>query len=141
MRNPIRMGVIVVLSLMSLKTHAQQVLAAGVEDAKACEFALRPLLADLQSLHYPHDWRIIVACNRPTWARLQGKFDAGLTRTAFTNVRGRITVLNGEIYCETLPLTGTIHRNPKLVLKHELGHILCRCESEQEADRWIEMHD
>ncbi len=141
MRNPIRLGVIVVLSLMSLKTHAQQVFAAGVKDVEACEFALRPLLADLQSIRYPHDWRIIVACNGPTWARLQGKFDAGLTRTAFTNVKWRITILNGEIYCEPLPLTGTRHRNPRLVLKHELGHVLCKCESEQEADRWIEIHD
>ena len=141
MRNPIRLVVIVLLSLMSLNANAQQIFVAGVKKTTACEFALRPLLADLQSLNYPRDWWIVIACNRPVWQQLQRKADAGLTKTAFTNVKGRITVVNGEIYRESLPLRGTMHRNPKLVLKHELGHILCECEPEQEADRWIEMRD
>lgn len=139
MRNPIRLGVIVLLSLMPLKTRAQQVFVAGVKKTTACEFALRPLLADLQSLNYPHDWWIVIACNRPVWEQLQRKADAGLTKTAFTNVRGRVTVVNGEIYRELAK--GTIHPNPKLVLKHELGHILCKCEREEEADRWMGMRD
>ena len=108
---------------------------AGVERAANCGFATRPLIADLNELRYPKEWTVLVACNVLVWEQLQRNADAFETETAFTNLRGRITVLNGEIYREILPLRGTSHRTPRLVLRHELGHIICGCGDEARADR------
>jgi len=55
--------------------------------------------------------------------------------TAFTNLKGRLTVLNGMIYLQPVPLRGTNQRTPKSVLQHELGHILCKCSDEAKADK------
>jgi hypothetical protein len=134
-RNPIRLSGILLLSALSIASHAQRVYVTGVKRAADCEFATRPLIADLQELRYPKEWNILVACNSPVWERLQRKADAFETKTAFTNLQGHITVLNGEIYRQMLPLRGTDHRTPRLVLKHELGHIICGCDGEARADR------
>ena len=135
MRNPIRLSGILLLSALSIASHAQRVYVTGVKRVTNCEFATRPLIADLQELRYPKEWNILVACNRLVWERLQRNADAFETKTAFTNLQGRLTVLNGEIYQEMPPLRGTDHRTPRLVLKHELGHIICGCDDEERADR------
>jgi len=134
-RNPIRLSAILLLFAAPLASHAQHIFVAGVKQVTGCEFATRPLLADLQQLHYPSGWTIVVACNRLVWEQLRRNADAMETNTAFTNVAGHFTVLNGEIYREMLPLRGTEQRTPGLVLKHELGHIVCSCDEEAVASR------
>ena len=90
-------------------------------------------MRDLQIVPYPVDWTIIVACNQVAWKQVQQKADALQTNTAFTNLRDRITVINGDIYLAVLPLPGA-HRNPKIILQHEAGHIICNCDNEDMAD-------
>ena len=133
MRNPIRLLGILLLSLQTVAAHAQKIFVAGVKRAVDCEFATKPLIADLQAVRYPHDWTIIVACNDIVWQRLQRKADAQRTNTAFTYTQHGITVLNGLMYLE-MPY-GTDHPAPRRVLKHELGHIICGCGDEARADR------
>ena len=135
MRNPFRPWVIVLLSWLTVATHAQKLFVAGVKRAADCEFATKPLIADLQAVRYPHDWIIVVACNDIVWQRLQRKADAQGTDTAFTYLEHGITVLNGLMYLEMPPLRGSVHASPRLVLKHEYGHILCKCRDEIMADR------
>jgi hypothetical protein len=134
-RNPIRLSGILLLSVLSIASQAQRVYVIGVKRVADCEFATRPLIADLRELRYPKDWNIWLACSSLVWERLQRNGDAFETNTAFTNLQGHITVLNGEIYREMMPLRGTSHRTPRLVLKHELGHIICGCDDEERADR------
>ena len=136
MRNPVRLACIVLPFVLTLSTHAQRILVAGTHRVASCDFATRPLIRDLAGLTFPGDWTIVVACNKVAWQNLRQKADALQTATAFTNLDHRITVINGEIYRETLPLSGTEHETPRLVLKHEAGHILCRCQDESTADRY-----
>jgi len=125
--------------LLSVATpaRAQKIFVAGVKQAADCSFATKPLIRDLQTVRYPRDWTIVVACNKAVWQQLQRKADAQGTDTGFTNVEHRITVLNGLMYLASLPLRGA-HNTPQLVLKHEYGHILCKCGDEMMADRAAE---
>lgn len=135
MRNPLRLFTILLLSISPLSIEAQQILVLGVKQPASCRFATRPLIADLETTPYPKDWTIVVACTRLAWEQLQRKADAMQTNTGFTNLQKRITAINGEIYRETLPLREAARRSPGLVLQHELGHILCQCNRESDADR------
>lgn len=134
MRSPIRLLGILLLCLLPLASQGQRILVAGAKKVASCEFATRPLMHDLRTMRYPLDWTIVVACNRVAWAELQQKADALQTNTAFTNLDTHITVINGEIYRATTPLLG-MHRTPELVLRHEVGHILCGCDGEEAADQ------
>jgi hypothetical protein len=134
-RNPLRLLAILLLSLFPLSSPAQQVLVIGVKTPDRCRFATAPLMADLATVHYPKDWTIVVACTPAVWDQLQRKADARQTNTGFTNLDNHITAINGEIYRAVLPLRDTAHGVPRLVLRHEQGHILCHCTREEEADR------
>ena len=83
----------------------------------------------------------VVACNPTAWEELQRNADASGTSTAFTNVRGHITILNGTIYLQSLPLRGTTHRTPRMVLEHEYGHLVFQCGDEGKADRAVGLSD
>ena len=126
--------VFAILALFVTSTNAQTIFAAGSRSLSDCGYAVRPLLADLNAIRFPSDWTIVVACTPAVWNYLQIKADARRTRTAFTNLDSRITVVNGAIYLEQPPLHGTAHRTPRTVLQHERGHILCRCGDEGKAD-------
>ncbi len=136
MRNPIRLSCILLLSILPTVGQAQQrILLVGVKQAKECEFATRPLQADLRQINFPPNWTFVVACNPIAWQALQRMADAAQTNTAFTNLHGNVTVLNGGMYRATLPLRGTLHLTPIAVLEHEFGHIVCACQDELKADR------
>lgn len=126
--------VILALTLPLGSAFAQKIQVAGVKKAMDCELVTRPLLADLPAVGFPEDWTIIVACNQEVWRLLQRRANATLTNTAFTQVENRITVINGMMYMETLPLKGSTHATPLAVLKHEHGHILCNCNDERKAN-------
>lgn len=133
--NPFRLRCILLLSVvLSSTVHGQKIFVVGVSRPDTCAFATRPLIQDLNGVGFPKDWTIVVACNPTAWEELQRKADAFGTSTAFTNVRGNITILNGTIYLQSLPLSGTTHRTPRMVLKHEYGHLVCQCRDEGKAD-------
>jgi hypothetical protein len=115
--------------------QSQRILVVGVKQVADCQFATRPLQADLRQINFPRNWTFVVACNPIAWDNLQTKADAFETHTAFTNLHRRMTVLNGWMYREALPLPGTAHSTPSMVLRHELGHIVCACPDEVQADR------
>ena len=133
MRHPIRLSGIVLLSVLPVSTSAQHILVVGVKEVSRCEFATDPLIRDLQTVPYPANWTIVVVCDQVAWEQTRRKADALQTNTAFTNLRNRITVINGDIYRAVLPLQGT-HRNPRTILQHEAGHIICNCDNENTAD-------
>ena len=135
MRNPYRLSCILLFFMLPVAAPAQKILVAGVKKVAACEFAVRPLQADLRTTHFPKDWTFVLACTQTAWEKLQRLADAFQTNTGFTNVPGRITVINARIYLEMPPLSGTTHPTPKLVLQHERGHIVCGCNDEWKADR------
>jgi len=115
--------------------QAQKIVVLGVSAADMCAFATKPLIEDLKGIDFPKDWTIAVACTPAIWERLQRQRDDFNTVTAFTNLKGHLTVLNGRIYLEPVPLRGTWHWTPRRVLRHELGHILCNCDDEAKADK------
>lgn len=136
MKNPFRLGSILLVSIaLSGMLQAQKIVVLGVPTAEMCTVATKPLLEDLKGIDFPKDWTIAVACTPAIWERLQRKRDDFNTVTAFTNLKGRLTVLNGTIYLEAGPLRGTSHWTPRSVLQHELGHILCNCSDEAKADK------
>ena len=135
MRNPIRLVCILLLSMLPSSMQAQRILVVGVRQRTECEFATRPLQADLRKVSFPKDWTLLVACNSVAWQNLRRRADALQTNTAFTNMAGHLTVLNGAIYRDMPPLRGTAFLTPSGVLKHELGHIVCACNDEFQADR------
>jgi hypothetical protein len=120
---------------LTVCAHTQRIVVAGVKHPADCQFATAPLIKDLRGIGFPRDWTIVIACNRIMWEKLQRNGDAFGTTTAYTNLVGRITVVNAKIYRESLPLRGTVHSTPKLVLEHEHGHLLCQCNDEGQADR------
>lgn len=137
MQNLFRLKCILSLLALTVCVRAQRVLVAGVKHPADCEFATVKLIKDLHAIGFPQDWTIVVACNPISWEELQRKGDAFSTHTAYTNLVGRITVVNAEIYRVPLPLRGSTHSTPKLVLQHEHGHVVCHCSDEAQADRAV----
>lgn len=140
MKNPYRLSCILLLSMLPVAAPAQKILVAGVKQVASCEFAVRALQADLRTMDFPKDWTFVIACTQIAWEKLQRKADTLQTNTGFTNVQGRITVINARIYFEMPPLSGTTHPTPQLVLQHERGHIVCGCNDEWKADRAAGLH-
>jgi hypothetical protein len=82
---------------------------------------------------YPRDWTVVIACSDSDWHYLQGEADAFGTRDAFTNIKGKTTVIRGELF-----LNPPIGRPAPLVLLHELGHITCQCGNEDTAENFAQ---
>jgi hypothetical protein len=115
------------------RAHAASVFATS----KSC--AGVPLAVQTISqlpIAYPKDWTVVVACSDSDWQYLQRKADAMSTKHAFTNVRGKTTVIRGELFLN--PLIG---RSVRLMLLHELGHIACQCWNEDTAEHFARTAD
>ena len=84
---------------------------------------------------YPKDWTIVIACSDAEWNFLQRKADAFDTHHAFTNFKGKMTVVRGDIF-----LNPEMGRSPAFILLHELGHIDCACNDENRADKFADQH-
>ena len=93
--------------------------------SRNCGPGLAEASQTISEVPFPEDWRVVLACDAPTWDYLRRKADALETRTAFTNLRGRITVVNWELFARP-----NVVRPAKRVLWHELGHIRCGCRDE-----------
>ena len=97
---------------------------------RACA-PLEPALDEIAAVPFPSGWTLVVACHETEWQMLQTKADAQASKHAFTNLAGRITVLNGAIF-----LQGVVSRPAHRILLHEIGHIQCNCGDENKAERW-----
>ncbi len=119
----------VVLATMSLLGSATATVKVLATD-KTCP-VIRSAVQEVANVPFPDGWTVVVACNYVIWEMLQQKGDALGTNTAFTNVTGQITVVNGRMF-----LKNTVGRPPHRVLLHEIGHIRCNCGDETWAEGW-----
>lgn len=118
-----------IVLLLSLCPHAAATLRVLATN-KTCP-AVKLLLEEISQVPFPEDWTIVLACTRLDWEKLQRTGDAQAARRAFSNLEGKITVLNGAIFYHA-NVGRPVHR----VLLHEAGHIHCRCSDEDQAERW-----
>jgi len=118
-----------IVLVLSLCAHAAAAVNIWATD-KACP-VIKPAAVEIARVPFPAGWTVLVACNEVQWVRLQRKADAQGTQYAFTNVKGRITVVRGAIF-----LRGVEGRTAHRVLLHEIGHIRCDCDDETKAESW-----
>lgn len=118
-----------ILLLLAFCGHAAAALRVLATN-KTCP-AVNLLLAEISQVPFPDDWTIVLACNRLDWEKLQRTGDAQAAQRAFSNLQGKITVINGAIFYNE-NAGRPVHR----VLLHEAGHIHCRCGNEDQAERW-----
>jgi hypothetical protein len=117
-----------ILASLFVAGHASAVSVATTRKAcSALPIAVRVINA--LPTAYPKDWTIVVACSEMDWQYLQCKGDAHDTNHAFTNLKGKITVVRGDMF-----LNPEMGRPPRMVLLHELGHITCNCGDEGKAE-------
>ncbi|MGH9546060.1 MAG: hypothetical protein ACRD23_12700 [Terriglobales bacterium] len=128
---------IVVLCFASFPMHgrAATVIAAGTNAVKACGFAVNPTAEIVSRLPYPADWKVVVVCNENMWDTLmrQSKVEF-ISDYAFTFQSNHVTFIRARVFLEPMRHT------PERVLKHELGHIMCKCDDEDRAWAWAEKH-
>jgi hypothetical protein len=124
-----------VLAPCSVAHASVKVVTVGVKTPTECP-ALRPLIADLEDVQFPDGWTVYVACTARAWddagRQLQTR---GRTNAAMTSQAGHFTVINGAVYSPSFDWAGTRQRTGMEVLRHERGHILCRCNNEDRADK------
>jgi hypothetical protein len=101
--------------------------------------ALQPLLADLNTIQFPSDWTVYVACDVSTWQNILMRSDQlGKTNAALTDRARKFTIINGMMYAPMFAFQRYTQKTPQRVLKHELGHITCDSASEEMADRYAD---
>jgi hypothetical protein len=114
-----------------LRLHAVNVIAAGTKTVEACAFAVNPAAEIVRHLPYPEDWKVVVVCNEIVWDTLmKQKSVEYLTDYAFTFQPNHVTFIRAKVFAERMRYT------PEQVLRHELGHIMCKCDDEERAWNW-----
>lgn len=105
----------------------------GVRKQAECQRALDSLSHELSTFHrsYPQEWTIDVMCTDITWNELCQIADQKKTSTAFTVLSKKQTFVRGDIFNHTR----SAYRQ---TIAHELGHILCKCSSEEIADSFAD---
>ena len=115
-----------------IRAHAVNVVATG----KSCaELPVAVQTINRLPTAYPRDWTVVIVCSDSDWHYLQRKADALGTKDAFTNIKGKTTVIRGKLF-----LNPPISRPARLVLLHELGHITCQCGNEDRAENFAQKH-
>jgi hypothetical protein len=56
-----------VVLLFITHASAQKVLLMGVKHPDQCKKITEPLIADLNAVPFPQDWKIVVACTQTMW--------------------------------------------------------------------------
>lgn len=133
MRNPNRLLPILagVLLQTALRLYAATVIAAGTKTVEACAFAVNPAAEIVSQLPYPDEWKVVVVCNEIVWDMLMKQKNVEyLTDYAFTFQPNRVTFIRARVFVERMRYT------PEQVLRHELGHIMCKCDDEDRAWNW-----
>lgn len=124
----------VILLVVSVSAHAVGLVKVWTTD-KACP-AMKPALSEIAHVPFPMEWIVVVACNDVRWEALQRKADALATWGAFTNVKGKITVVRGTIFLQSMG-----SRSVRRILLHEVGHIRCNCGDEGKAEAWAAWYE
>ena len=99
--------------------------------SRNCAPGLSEAAQTIARIAFPENWRVVLVCDPPTWDYLRRKADALATQGAFTNLKGRITVVNWEVFARP-----KVARPPKRVLLHELAHIICKCGDDGWAEKY-----
>ena len=102
----------------------------------SCTPDLTGAIKTVSAIDFPTNWRVVLVCDQQTWDYLRLRADATATRTAFTNLKGGITVVNWQIFARP-----SIGRSAERVLLHELGHIICKCGEHSRAESYAEMYE
>src|SRR5262245_17687345 len=128
---------VLILSFLVPTARTATIYAAGMNHTKECEFALKPLQEILVSVPaFPQDWRIIVACTDTKWQDILTHYDAvGISNYAITIQKRHVTVIRGRVF-QDLCITS----RQRFIVLHELGHILQKTDSEDEADKFANEH-
>lgn len=126
-----------ILAFLMPTASAVTIYTAGAKDNKQCEFALQPLQEILASAPaYPRDWRIIVACTDTKWQDILTHYDAvGISNYAITIRQLHVTVIRGRIFQDLC-----ISSRQRFVVLHELGHVILKTDSEDNADKYANDH-
>jgi hypothetical protein len=107
--------------------HGAHIVSLGGRADGACLTAMQSLETELKLIVFPDDWTIGVTCNSVTWEAARHRAGNPPTKTAFTGLKPKLTVINAAVFQELEP----VYRR---TLAHELGHIRCSCASEGRAE-------
>jgi hypothetical protein len=118
------------IPLLFVGSHANAIKLLTTNEACPPQPAAYEVIRSLP-VAYPKDWTIVVTCTESEWQYVRRKADAMQTNNAFTNLEHRITIIHGQIFLDPPQF-----RPAQLILLHELGHITCRCDSEDKAEDW-----
>jgi hypothetical protein len=108
-------------------SRGAHIVSLGGKADGACLKALQTLSSELKVIRFPDDWTIAATCNSVTWEAARHRAGNPPTKTAFTGLKPKITVINAAVFQELEP----VYRR---TLAHELGHIRCNCSSEGIAE-------
>ncbi len=88
---------------------------------------LQSVIAGLPPSAQKHRW--VVVCSLDPWNYALHKAGAwGRTNTAFTNVSGKTTFINGAVFEEP-------EHFYRQTIYHEAGHVICACGNEARANQ------
>src|SRR3954463_649804 len=99
----------------------------GVKQVRDCAIPLDRLKAELQTLAYPVEWVILIGCTPLAWENAWRRAGQPPTRTGFTSLQARVTVLNGAIF-------RGLQAEYRHTIAHELAHIRCACADDRRAE-------
>lgn len=88
--------------------------------------ALDTTLTSLRS-KFPPGWTIDIMCSDIAWNQVLQMADQTHTLTAFSVLSKKHTIIRGDIFNHQW----SAYRH---TLSHELGHVLCNCASESQAE-------
>ena len=81
--------VLSILTLFVTPANAQRVFVAGTKTVAECDYAVRPLVSDVNAIGFPSDWTFVVACTPSIWDYFRDRADARLVRACSIEIWGR----------------------------------------------------
>lgn len=133
MKRTLKTAILVAVIGLAMTSQAATVIAAGTNTVEACGFAVNPTAQLAGTLDYPADWKIVVVCNEVVWDGLMRQAKVNyVSDYAFTFQPTKVTFIRARVF------TDMTKYRPRWVLAHELGHIVCRCDNEDKADKYAD---
>jgi hypothetical protein len=129
-------GLILFLCLVGTQALAAKVSVLNAPPER-CP-AVAPLVADLDTLAFPSDWTVYIACDAGTWEQVLRKAGLAQSAAALTLRAQKLTILNSSIYSPSFSFEQYVQKTTRGVLRHELGHIMCNTHREDVADRFAD---
>jgi len=119
------------LALSAVASASVHVSTYGASE-EHCQPAYNKFVDTVERVPFPDDWTVVVVCSDVAWqVALLATRSEGRTEMALTNRKHRWTLVNGAVWD---PLRNRSRYTPEMVLRHELGHILCECRDEERAN-------